>query len=302
MEYIIQDSTLQGIADAIRSKTGDTAPIQTDAFANAISLIETGGGGDTSIEDGLIEGTLTEYTNSRVTIVTPSAFRKFTKLTRISFPNVTQVGESAFMSCSALESVNLPSAVYIGASNASSAFYGCKKLKSISLPVATRIDKLTFGSCNALESVDLPSATNLGENVFEGCTSLKNLVFPKVVNIAREAFSGCHNLESVDLSACQALGYAIFSNCYSFKTLILRADTMASYTSTIHSNCYHFNGKVNSTYNPEGLTDGYIYVPSALVDTYKAGSGWSTYAAQVRALEDYTVDGTITGELDPNKI
>lgn len=47
---------------------------------------------------------------------------------------------------------------------------------------------------------------------------------------------------------------------------------------------------------------GYIYVPSALVDSYKAATNWSTYAAQFRALEDYTVDGTTTGELDPTKI
>lgn len=39
-----------------------------------------------------------------------------------------------------------------------------------------------------------------------------------------------------------------------------------------------------------------------LVDTYKADTNWSTYAAQFRALEDYTVDGTITGELDESKI
>ena len=34
----------------------------------------------------------------------------------------------------------------------------------------------------------------------------------------------------------------------------------------------------------------------------KTASIWSTYASQIRALEDYTVDGTVTGELDPSKI
>jgi hypothetical protein len=32
---------------------------------------------------------------------------------------------------------------------------------------------------------------------------------------------------------------------------------------------------------------GYIYVPSALVETYKTASNWVTYAAQIRAIEDY---------------
>ena len=47
---------------------------------------------------------------------------------------------------------------------------------------------------------------------------------------------------------------------------------------------------------------GYIYVPRALVDSYKSATNWSTYASQFRALEDYTVDGTIMGELDESKI
>lgn len=45
-----------------------------------------------------------------------------------------------------------------------------------------------------------------------------------------------------------------------------------------------------------------IYVPAALIDSYKAATNWSAYANQFRALEDYTVDGTITGELDESKI
>ena len=47
---------------------------------------------------------------------------------------------------------------------------------------------------------------------------------------------------------------------------------------------------------------GYIYVPRALVDSYKVATNWATYAAQFRALEDYTVDGTVTGDLDESKI
>ena len=41
---------------------------------------------------------------------------------------------------------------------------------------------------------------------------------------------------------------------------------------------------------------------AALVDSYKAATNWSTYADQIRALEDYTVDGTTTGALDETKV
>ena len=42
--------------------------------------------------------------------------------------------------------------------------------------------------------------------------------------------------------------------------------------------CYHFSGKVNSIYNPNGLKDGRIYVPDSMVNTLKSATNWSTYA------------------------
>ena len=30
-----------------------------------------------------------------------------------------------------------------------------------------------------------------------------------------------------------------------------------------------------------------FYVPTSLVDTYKSATNWSTYAEQIRAIEDY---------------
>ena len=46
-----------------------------------------------------------------------------------------------------------------------------------------------------------------------------------------------------------------------------------------------------------------ILVPSALLEEYKAATNWSSYfSSKLYALEDYTVDGTVTGELDPDKI
>lgn len=44
-EYIIQDSTLTDIADAIRAKDGSSAPILTEDMADAIAAIPSSGGG-----------------------------------------------------------------------------------------------------------------------------------------------------------------------------------------------------------------------------------------------------------------
>ena len=47
---------------------------------------------------------------------------------------------------------------------------------------------------------------------------------------------------------------------------------------------------------PIGLGYGWSYVPADWVDTYKAASNWSTYAARIVSLSEYpkAIDGTIT--------
>ena len=72
--------------------------------------------------------------------------------------------------------------------------------------------------------------------------------------------------------------------------------------SNLFNNCYHILGTVNATYNPAGAKDGYIYVPRNMIETLSNATNWSAYASQLRALEDYTVDGTTTGDLDESKI
>lgn len=52
-------------------------------------------------------------------------------------------------------------------------------------------------------------------------------------------------------------------------------------------NCYHFHGTVNANYNPNGLKDGFIYVPRKFVESYKVATNWSAFASQFRAIEDY---------------
>ena len=110
--------------------------------------------------------------------------------------------------------------------------------------------------------------------------------------IGQYAFSSCSNLTSVDFQAATSIGGNAFYNCSNLTSLILRkSDSICTLANT---NAFNITPIKSGT--------GYIYVPRALMDTYKAASNWSTYAAQFRALEDYTVDGTITGDLDQSKI
>ena len=58
-------------------------------------------------------------------------------------------------------------------------------------------------------------------------------------------------------------------------------------------NCYHIQGITDATYNPEGLKDGYIYVPASLLSQYKVATSWSNVASQIIGHEDLEAGATL---------
>lgn len=257
-EYLIQDTTLTGIADAIREKTGGTDPVAVSDMAAQIEGIQAGGGDI----DALIDGSLAEI-SSNVKTVLGHKFRE-SKLKTANFPAATSIGTYAFADCSYLETVNFPVAKSVGAS--------------------------AFRESSRLETVNFPVATSVGANAFQICSRLKTANFPMATSIEGQTFRSCSNLETAEFSVATSIGTYAFSSCSKLVTVILRSETMAAL-----SNANAFSA------TPIASGTGYIYVPSALIEQYKVATNWSTYATQFRALEDYTVDGTVTGELDPAK-
>ena len=121
--------------------------------------------------------------------------------------------------------------------------------------------------------------------------SISEISSSSATSIGAAAFYSCSVLTTANFPVATSIGDSAFDSCSVLKSLLLRGNNVCTL-----SNANAFNS------TPIASGTGYIYVPSALVEQYKAASKWSTYAAQFRALEDYTVDGTITGELDPSKV
>jgi hypothetical protein len=137
--------------------------------------------------------------------------------------------------------------------------------------------------------------TNIGKGAFFSCAKLVEAKFKNATSVEEGAFANCYALEKVDLASATNIALEAFqgtSSVVPLSALILR--------NTNEICVLGYSSAFNNTNIAKGI--GYIYVPSAFVDSYKAAKHWSTYASQFRALEDYTVDGTVTGELDPNKI
>lgn len=217
-EYLIQDTTLTGIADAIREKTGGTDPVAVSDMAAQIEGIQAGGGGN-DVLDSLINRSITEISSSS----------------------------------------------------------------------ATSIGNYAFNSCGSLTTVDFPVATSIGNYAFQGCSSLTTVDFPVATSIGGSAFYSCSKLTTADFPVATSIGSSAFRMCSKLKSLLLRGNNVC----TLNKNVF--------VSTPISSGTGYIYVPSSLIEQYKAATNWSTYSAQFRALEDYTVDGTVTGELDPAK-
>lgn len=155
---------------------------------------------------------------------------------------------------------------------------------------ATNVGRYAFAFCKNLPKITAPNLTTIDQYGFYA-SYIEIANFPKVTTVGKNGFAESSKLTTVDIPLIAQIETATFYCCKLLTKLILRNQTMVKLLSS---------ASLASTAIASGT--GYIYVPSALIEEYKAATNWSTYASQFRALEDYTVDGTITGELDESKI
>ena len=118
---------------------------------------------------------------------------------------------------------------------------------------------------------------------------------PLVTHLYNSGFQNCISLTIANIPNLIAMGFNSFSNCYSLiKLFISQSDQICNLPKTsAFGNCYHILGTTNATYNPNGLKDGYIYVPASLLSQYKVATNWSTYASQIIGHEDLEAGATL---------
>lgn len=104
-------------------------------------------------------------------------------------------------------------------------------------------------------------------------TGVRSVTFMYLQTIAGLCFDGCSDLEKADFHAATSFGTQVFSRCYKLRALVIRTETM----------CTLSNSDIDFFFS--GIP--YIYVPSSLVETYKADSAWSNFSSYFRAIEDY---------------
>ena len=256
---------------------------------------------------GLYTSNITSANFPNVTSVGKYAFSDCRVMDTCDLPNLTSISERSFLNCYKLKKVNFPklkglsgTAQFNGSalteaifpkleSLGTSMFSSCGSLERASLPFAGRGGASgTFSSCGALEYADISAIADGYSSTFRYCDSLKECRVFGATTLSSYVFSGCYVIEKIDLPVVSSIGTNVFYGDYSLKTIILRSPILCVLSNiNAFQNCYHFYGTVNSTYNPNGDKDGYIYVPKALIEGYKVATNWSTFADQFRAIEDY---------------
>lgn len=168
---------------------------------------------------------------------------------------VTSIGDYAFYNCD-LRSVSFPAVIEIG----DYAFYAKDYvgLKSIDFPAVNTIGSYAFYHCGGLESIDFPDCLSTIQSfAFARCSSLTSVTTGKnMYSIEEKAFESCAKMTALVIRNTS-------------RVVILRGPNAFSDT-------------------PIASGTGYIYVPDALVDKYKAATNWSTYAARIKPLSEYT--------------
>ena len=128
-----------------------------------------------------------------------------------------------------------------------------------------------------LVTVNLPNVTSLDSYAFYGCSGLVTAKLPKLTSVSTQAFYTCTKLQHADCGNLGNIPAQTFNACSVLTELILRKTGSICTLSNA-------NGVSNT---PIGKGTGYVYVPSALIETYKTATNWSTFADQFRAIEDY---------------
>lgn len=158
-------------------------------------------------------------------------------------------------------------------------FYNCENLTNVDFSNISSVGSYSFARCSVANDAIFEVPTYFWSQCFQR-TRIPKVVAKKGTSaIDIYCFEQNSYLEAVDVSitsrgwsASNGIRANAFSQCPNLNTLILRQDFFVSINAALPSSC--------------GLsTSGNIYVPSALVATYKAATNWSTYADRILPIE-----------------
>ena len=248
---LYNDTDIQNIADAIRSKTGDTATMTVSEMASEIDSIPTGitPTGTLAIsQNGTYD--VTNYASANVNVSGGGSF-EINDATALFYEGARIDEIDKYLN--ALSETLLSTAFM---------FFNCQSLTSIDL-----------------SNIDTSSVTDM-RIMFSGCSNLTNLDLSNFdmsnVTLMISMFSRCSSLTSLKIGSSVSSysnvtnSSALFDNCKNLVSVTINGINVLPITHT------------NAFYNMKSYCK--FYVPSNLVNAYKTATNWSTRAKYIYAI------------------
>lgn len=254
-------------------------------------LVPKVGGGFAEFNEGTVsEDTLllalrnqvTSVEDDELTSIRSYGLAYMTALTHASFPKLETINSYAFY-----DDYNIvwngwpfPKAKTIG----NYAFRYCYGLTGeVTLPsTVTSIGQYSFASCkNMTKFVATGAISTLGTYTFVGASAdhkmtVKEIHMPNLgtgialnLNFGNTtAANACQQLEVCDIGKAKSIAANTFANCYKLQTLIMRRTSVTT--------CANVSAFLNTPLRGRNSLTAKVYVPEALIDSYKAASVWTT--------------------------
>ena len=306
MNYLVTDTSLSAVADAIRTKGGTSASLAfPSGFVSAINSIETGGGG-ISVDD-IAMRSISGVISGSANMISGYTFYYCRGITEVNFPSCSLISAYAFYSCSSLVSVSFPTCKTIQGQ----AFGYCTSLSKVFFPQCTTLSNYAFAGCSHLENVSFPACTIIGSYAFQLCSALNSVYFSNCTNIYNYAFVSCTKLTKVKFPICTHIGSGAFYSCYNLETAIFSHSENTGgtiYTSAFRS-CFHLTSlyllasivyklSASATFSSTpilaytastGGVRGSIFVPESLYNAYISSTNWAVFSSRFVSLTDAQV-------------
>lgn len=230
----------------------------------------------------------------QVTTIGVYAFAQCSQLKNLYLNNsLTTIDDGAFLFCEELPSINMPNTV---TTLGNMAFAGCRKLTTAHISNGiTSIQSRAFAGCYALTGIDIPNSVRyIGERAFEGCdfrgAASYDIDYPHLGIMQEGVYEDYGSMTSITIgNSVDTIDiYAFVGHPLQSVTVmapvppVLKAGTAVSNPTVFDSNNF-----ANTT----------LYVPSVMVDKYKAAHEWELFAnvegIQVMGNGDSNGDGNV---------
>lgn len=273
--------TYKGNTIATVENNTKTLTTQGKYLEDNITLTDVSGSDvDTLVE--ALHNRVTSVSDDTLTSIRSYGLAYMSALTSVDFPNLQTINTYAFYDDYNLimNGWSFPKAKTIG----NYAFRYCYGLTGdIVLPTTvTSIGQYSFASCKNIETFTAKGAiTTLGTYTFVGASAdhkmtvreihLPNLGTSIALNLNfgnATAANACQHLEVCDIGKAKSIAANTFANCYKLQTLIMRRTSVTT--------CANVSAFLNTPLRGRNGLTAKIYVPEALIESYKAASVWTT--------------------------